>query len=122
MTTLKITGGDLDTTGGLSLLSDLGDETTQRLRIKLRFFLGEWFQDPRIGIPFFETVLVKAPKLSEVRALFRRAIVTDPAVGALNSLDLDFDRASRTLSLSFAATLNDGSTLVFEDFILAENL
>jgi hypothetical protein len=122
MTTLLLTNGDLHTSGGLQLLSDLGDETTQRLQITLRFFQGEWFQDPRIGMPYFEKVLIKAPKLAEVRSIFRRAILADPAVETLNSLNLDFDRGSRTLSVSFEATLTDGSNLVFEDFILPEAL
>lgn len=122
MTTWQLTAdGDLDTEGGLTLLDDLLEETKQRLMIKFRFFKGEWFQDPRIGIPYYDKILVKSPRLEEVRAIFREVITTDPAVDSLEKLSLDFDVASRTMSLSFEALLDDGSSLVFEDFILLEN-
>lgn len=122
MTAIKLdAGGDLAiVNGALVLVSDLVAETAQRLQIKLRFFLGEWAHNPRIGFPYFEKVLVKNPNIAELRRLYREAIVGDTAVDSLDSLDLDFDGASRTLSVSFEATLNDGSSLVFEDFILTE--
>jgi hypothetical protein len=122
MTTWKLTeDGDLDTEGGLTLLDDVLTETKQRLTIKFRFFLGEWFQDPRIGVPYYEKIFVKSPRLEEVRAIFREIITTDPAVSSLKKLSLDFDTPSRSMSLSFEALLNDGSSLTFEDFILSEN-
>jgi hypothetical protein len=54
--------------------------------------------------------------------MYREAILDDPNVDSLVSLSLDFDRALRKLTLSFEAVLLDGENLVFEDFILRENL
>lgn len=124
MTTIKLdTNGDLAIeNGSFVLLSDLVAETSQRLQIKFRFFLGEWSLDPRVGFPLFEKILVKAPDLGEIRRLIRETLLGDPAVDSIATLDLDFDRASRTLSVSFECELNDGSSLTFDDFILAENL
>lgn len=123
MTTLKLESGDLAIeNGSLVLLSDLVAETTQRLKIKFQFVLGEWELDQRVGMPLFEKVLVKAPSLSTLRRLYRTIIADDPAVDQVNLLEFDLDRGSRALSINFEATLNDGSSLVFEDFILTESL
>jgi hypothetical protein len=123
MSTLQLTAaGDLDTTAGLTLLSDLVAETAQRLQNKFRMFQGEWELEPRAGMPMFEKVLVKNPNISELNRLYRSVLLADTAVDSIDSLTLDFDRSLRALSISFEATLNDGSSLEFTDFILAENL
>ena len=124
MSTFKLdASGDLAIeNGSLVILSDLVAETAQRLRSKFLFFLGEWHLDDRAGMPLYEKVLVKNPDLREIRALYTEAIERDTAVDTLETLDLDFGAAERKLSLSFEATLTDGSSLTFEDFILAENL
>ena len=123
MTTLK-----LDSTGDLAvenntlvLLTDLTAETAQRLQTKFKFFYGEWDLEPRAGMPMLEKVLVKNPDLTELRTLYREIIIQDAAIDTVNSLEFNFDTLSRTLSISFEATLNDGSSLVFTDFILGAN-
>ena len=123
MSTLKLDeNGDLAIeNGSFVILRDLVAETAQRLTTKFKFFLGEWALEPRAGMPLYEKVLIKAPKLSELRVIYREVIVGDEAVTALDSLSFDLDSATRALSLSFEATLIDGSPLVFENFILAEN-
>jgi hypothetical protein len=113
--------GDLDTTGGLSLTSSLVQSTAQRLKIKFRFFKGEGLLDPRSGIPIYEKILVKNPNLAEIKRLFKEILLSDPAVETVESIDLTYSREGRSLAVAFAATLNDGSNLTFEDFILAEN-
>lgn len=124
MSTLKLgTDGDLAIeNNSLVLLTDPVEETAQRLRTKFKFFLGEWAFDPRVGLPLFEKVYVKNPNITAVRAMYREAILGDPNVDSLVSLNLDFDRALRKLTLSFEALLKDGSTVTFEDFVLRENL
>jgi hypothetical protein len=123
MSTLKLTDGDLAVeNNALVLLTDPTEETAQRLTTKFKFFLGEWAFDPRVGLPLWERVFVKNLNLVAVRAMYREAILDDPNVDSLVSLSLDFDRALRKLTLSFEAVLLDGENLVFEDFILRENL
>jgi len=120
MSTLKLTDGDLTlTNNSLVVETDLVAETAQRLTIKFNFFLGEWVLNPKVGIPLYEKVFIKNPKIPVLRSLFRQIIVGDPAVDTMNSLLFDF--VSRQLVMDFEATLNDGSTLTFADFVLEEN-
>jgi hypothetical protein len=116
------TDGDLAIeNGSLVLLDDLAAETAQRLKTKFRFFLGEWHLDTRIGFPLYEKVLIKAPVLAEIQVLCRQTIEGDEGVDTLDDLQLDFDTATRVLSMTFTATLIDGTVLEINDFILEEN-
>lgn len=113
--------GDLDLTMGLRLTSDLKTYTRQRLRQRLRFFLGEWFLDQRLGIPYFERVFVANPDLPLMTSIMRKAILKTTGVGGVESLSLDFDRKTRTLLVSFVARLiGNTDTIVFssEPFVL----
>jgi len=108
--------------GSFVILDDLATETSQRLRNKFRFFLGEWHLDPRQGFPLLEQVLIKSPDLRHLRVLFRETIEGDEGVSSLDELTFDFDTQQRILTVSFFCTLIDGSTLDIADFILGENL
>lgn len=116
----------LDTFGQLDLSSgDLqfvtgADAVAQHLKIRLRFFSGEWFLDTRIGIPYFASFFVKQPNLSAIESIYRRAITTTPGVDKLERYDQTFDRDTRELSVSFSARLagDDVATDFNEVFIL----
>src|SRR5690606_28796586 len=80
--------GDLHLSGGdLVWTTDLGQEVAQRLRVRFRFFRGEWFLDRREGTPWYGEILVKNPSPRTVRAIFRNIILRTPGVAALNQLD-----------------------------------
>lgn len=102
---IKLTTGDIDvTTGDLVLLTGT-DAMTQHITIRLQFFLGEWFLDVRVGIPYYEQILVKNPSTQVILSLFREAILETPGVEEVNDLALDYDGALRKLSVSFSAVL-----------------
>jgi hypothetical protein len=82
------------------------DAVAQHLRIRLRFYLGEWFLDTRVGIPFYTQIFVKNPNLAAINTVFRRAIVSTPGVEILERLDLALDSATRQLTLEFTAKLD----------------
>ncbi len=116
---LKLTE-DLDLSfveGKLQLVTG-ATRTRQKLRIRLSTFLGEWFLDQRVGIPYFRDVLVKNPDEAIVRGIFADVITSTPEVLTLDRLDLDL--SGRTLSLDFACTLTDGTSvaLTFTEPIL----
>ena len=104
----------------LAISSPLEDETAQRLAIKYQTFLGEWFLDTRIGIPFFRDVLVKNPDLAIIRELFLEVAQDDPAIAEIRTFELDIGDPPRSLSISIAAILIDGTgaDLEFTPFIV----
>lgn len=94
----------------------------QRISARLKFFLGEWFLDRRLGVPYFKHVFVKNPNMDTVRQVFRRVIAGTPGVLALNVLTVDYDPTARSLAVGFEATVEDGVIRVTSgdpDFIIA---
>lgn len=110
--------GDLDlSTGDLVILTGI-EATAQRLRRKLRFFLGEWFLDTRLGVPYFESILVKNPQTNIILSIYRQIIFDDEAVTTLNDLNLEYDAANRTLSVTFRAETTEGPLEFETEFII----
>lgn len=79
------------------------EEVRQIIMQKVRTFYGEWFLETSIGIPYFEEVLVKNPNPTRVEAIFKEVILTTPGVLKLLEFNLDFNNATRQLTLSFLA-------------------
>ena len=104
---------DIDIQNGrLSILRD-SDATSQRIAIRLKFFLGEWILDQRLGLPYYESILVKNPDLTLIGGYFREAILTTPGVQELVKFDLVLDNASRTLMVVFSYR-KEGSDAVID--------
>ena len=101
-------GNELDLSGGQLQLVGGAAWVRQAIQTSISLVLGEWFIDPTVGMPYFDQVLVKNPNLSLVRSVFKKAILAVPHVTGLPTLDLNFDRAARELSLSFVATTDLG--------------
>lgn len=88
----------------------------QKLKIRLWFFLGEWFLDTAEGTPWFQSVLVKNPNLALVGTLLKSRILETPGVLSLVSFELEFDRGLRNLAVSFQAKTESGMVELSEVF------
>jgi len=108
--------GDLRLTNGQFTLLSGAAGTAQHLRNRFKFFKGEWFLDGRLGIPFFEEVYIKSPRLNFLRALFRKVIETTTDINRVDSMTLSLNTGTRTLTLTFVAILEDGSILDSAEF------
>lgn len=92
------------------VMVDQARRVAQQIKVTLLAFLGEWFLDTTFGVPYLEQILVKNPKWSTVNALLRARIIAVPGVQRVTRLDLDFDRPTRTLTVTFDAITPDGLT------------
>jgi hypothetical protein len=116
---LDINSNDLDVTTGDLQLTSGAEGIAQHIRIRLRFFLAEWFLDTRLGIPYFQRILVKNPGTAVVRSILRDVIVSTPGVASMNNFVTDYVGATRTLSVAFTAITTDDEPLEFtEEFII----
>ena len=110
--------GDLDLTGHRLNLIEGTAAIEQQVRLRCRFFLAEWWLDERLGVPYFRDILIKNPNIELVDSLFRNAVRTTPGISAVNKMEVSIDAATRTLSVSFTATMDTGEVLVFSPFIV----
>jgi hypothetical protein len=112
------------TTGDLAIPARIirgAEAIAQRLRVRFRFFLGEWFLDRRLGVPYFRDVLKKNPDEILIASILRTVLLSTPGIARVDTLEARLDRPTRTLSVNFVALLEDGSTIlraVDEPFIL----
>lgn len=113
--------GDLDIQDGQIYLATGLPAIAQRLRIKMRFFLGEWFLNASSGMPLLQKVLVKNPSRANILALYRNVILNDPAIAALTAIDLVINSVRRVGSITFKALTVDGQVFdsaEFGDFVV----
>lgn len=106
--------GDLDIVNGDLRLTQGSDAIRQHILQRLRTFLGEWFLDISVGVPYYQSILVKNPNFAIVEPLLKDTILTTPGVIELLSFELDYISETRKLFLRFnARTANE--TLVFAE-------
>lgn len=102
------TSHDLVLVDGDLVLVDGAEAVKQDVDCRLRTFLGEWFLDLRIGVPYFEKILGQKPRFGVISAVFREVILGTPGMISIEDLTLDFDGATRLLSVSFRGTSTSG--------------
>jgi len=111
-TFLQTTSGDLDlSANNLTVVTDPGIETAQKLRNLFLSVQGEWFLDTSLGIPYFQYIWgVKNPNLGVVGQIFKRTIQAAPYVANISSFTLNLD-AKRQLHFYFSAVLTNGQVV-----------
>ena len=67
--------------------------------------------DTRIGIPYYQRILVKNPDLATIGQLFRQILLNCPGVAGVLQADLDFLTTSRQLTATFVVQTNTGAVL-----------
>lgn len=100
--------GDLSLEEGDFTLIAGAEAVASALKARLQTFLGEYFLDSSIGVPYFTEVFGKPPA-PRVEAVFREAILGTPGVAALQSLKLT--REGRTLRLAFQVNTDFGEII-----------
>lgn len=92
--------------GDLKLVQN-SDAVAQYLRARLFTFLGEWFLDKSIGIPYFEEIFKKNINTVVVDSILKEKILTCP--GIIELLEFNWDITSeRRLFLKFKVRSKEG--------------
>lgn len=106
--------GKLDLTNGNITMISGNAAVIQRVKIRLKTFLGEYFYDLSAGIPYRQLILVKSPDLRAIQNVFRASIGDTPGIDRVDSITLDYNPIARTLGVQFVAifesTTEDEST------------
>jgi hypothetical protein len=82
----------------------------QRLNIKLKTFLGEWFLDTSIGVPYFQQIFGKVRNKSTIDVIFQNIIAKDEGVVEIKKFESSLDGAGRNYTMTFTVRVSDGST------------
>lgn len=98
-------------TGGpgadLQLIGD-GPGLQQAVNIALKFFLGEWFLDQSVGVPWFQDIFIKNPNPAAIQAIIRSTILAVPGITSVSNVTISSPGQARSIKISWAATGNLG--------------
>lgn len=116
---------DLALNNGDLVISSGSDAALQAQQQRLSFWLGEWFLDEGVGVPYLpldeaqstSTYIlgVKNPNLPAIREIFRETLLSAPGTATVVSLDLSLG-SDRTGSLAYVTTMDDGTELVTDQY------
>lgn len=91
--------GDWDVQNGDLQFTVGKEEISQIIAQRLKTVLGEWFLNVDLGLPYFDSILVKNVDLSVIEALIRNEILNCPGVIDIEEFTMDIDKARRELSV-----------------------
>ena len=107
--------GDLVVTGDLEFSTGL-DAVAQGIRLRILTFQEEWFLDLDHGVPYYRDLLGQKFNVTKARDAFRKAIMASPGVTDLIKLNVEFDRATRYLTVDWEVRTTYGVTSDTLDF------
>jgi hypothetical protein len=113
----------LDETGDLAIdanelvLVSAADEVAQRLRCRLRSFLGDWFLNVTQGVPYRDEVFAKRNAPSRVEAAIKKEILTTSGVQELLEYTQVLDGSTRRMTVDFKVRATDGTIVEFSEAI-----
>ncbi len=111
---LDTTTGDIDlSTGGMRMTQTLAESVSQKLRIRFSFFLGEWYLDQRIGVPYTQMIMQKGVPQTLINSKLQKVVLTCPGISSLVSFSGVVDATTRAVTVTFEAVLTNGEPLTW---------
>ena len=95
--------------GGSPVTQRTATVVAQRLRITLYTFLGEWFLDATVGVPYYQQIFGKIRTKSAVDLIFQQIITDDPDVIEILTFNSTLDSANRGYSMTFQVRVSDNT-------------
>lgn len=98
---------DLVFINGVATVAQTQSEiVAQRLKITLYTFLGEWFLDTTLGVPYFQQIFGKGRTKQTVDVIFQNIIAADPGVIEIREFSSVMDTAGRGYTMTFAVRVS----------------
>lgn len=91
-----------------------GPALLQRIKVRLRWFLGEWFLDQRQGMPYYRDIMVKNPDPILLASIFRQVLLSTPGIVRIGFLTISLDRPTREVRVDFECIGADGTLVTPE--------
>ena len=119
---IDTTTGDLVIENGDIAFVEDGEALLQRIRIKFKTFLGEYFLNRAVGLPYLQRddegrqILGKQTDPVDIGDVFKEKILATNGIKELKSFRFDLDTKSRIATIDFEAESIFG-TVVFSEEI-----
>lgn len=80
----------------------------QAILQRLRLYAGEWFLNRSLGVPYYQSIMVKNPNAAVIDTLLQNVVVATPGVLRLTAWQSTLQRAARVLSVQFSGRALNG--------------
>jgi enolase len=94
--------------GSATVTQTQSEVVAQRLKITLYTFLGEWYLDTTVGVPYFQQIFGKVRNKSTIDVIFQNIIAADPGVLEIREFNSEMSASTRGYSMSFKVRVSDG--------------
>lgn len=111
--------GDIDLSAGDFQLVEGDAAVAQHAEIRLSTLKGEWFEDTRIGVDYFDLIFVRPFNKTLVDAHLKQALLTTPGVDSIVAYASTLDTVTRQLTVTAQLKLGD-TTIDFRTVIEPE--
>lgn len=113
MKSFVLKDGDIVIEKGEILMVEGQDELVQSVQIGLGTNKGEWFLNLEEGVDYL-LLVDKTASEAEKREEIYNAVMKHERVRSVESIDFNFNRSVRTLSIFIKATSTEGETITSE--------
>ena len=83
------------------------DSVLQAIKIRLKWFLGEWRINTTDGMPYYDEVFIKNPSTALIEDRVRTEILSVDGVQAVESISVVIDKPTRVAAIHFTVVAND---------------
>ena len=116
------TNGDIVTSGKQFI--EGSEATAQTIKTNLKLFIGEYFRDISIGLPFFEKIAVKnysSSNESEKENIIKTIIINTNGVKKILTFSSNFDLKTRILLIDVDVLTNFGNVINISEPVIYAN-
>lgn len=107
---IKLTADhDLLFNSGDIVLVDGAARIAQQIKVTLLTWYGEYFLDTTFGVPYLESIMVKAPNRADIEWILRQRILDVPGVDRVDAMSIQYDNQTRNMLVTFSATTQEGA-------------
>lgn len=100
----------LDASGDLLFVDGdvvITDSVIQAIKIRLKWFVGEWKINPEWGVSYYEDVFVKTPNKLLIEEMLREEILSVSEVTEVKSVSIDINKDTRCATITFTAMVGE---------------
>lgn len=88
----------------------LKDSVAQEIKIRLKWFEGEWRWDRDEGLPYFDSLFIKNPDTDYFESRIREKIFDVEDITEVRDVSVEYDHKTRRADIRFTA-LTDTETI-----------
>lgn len=94
------------------LTADTDESVAQNWKVRLLFFIGEWFLNENFGVPYYQEILKKQSDTTIVDSIIREQTLQTPGIEEIIQYNSNFDTAARRFDVEIKVRSQTDAELI----------